>query len=159
MLLREAIPIGPRTTAADLHDALAAMGARLILRALAEDPPAVPQPGSGATYAPKLSKEDARLDWSQDAAALDRRVRGLNPWPGTVFEHAGTPIRLLAAEPAEGVAGGGAAPGTVLDGAPTVACGAGTALCLLRLQRPGRAPLPAPEFLRGFALPPGTALK
>jgi methionyl-tRNA formyltransferase len=157
-LLREATPVGPRTTAAELHDTLAAIGARLILRALAEDPPAVPQPESGATYAPKLSKEDARLDWSLDAAALDRRVRALNPWPGTVFEHAGTPIRLLAAEPAEGVAGAGAAPGTVLDAAPTVACGAGTALRLLRLQRPGRAPLPAEEFLRGFALPPGTVL-
>ena len=93
MLLREAVPIGPRATAQELHDQLAELGARLVLRALAEDPPPVPQPTEGATYAPKLSKEDGRLDWAQDAVALDRRVRALNPWPGTFFEHAGTPIR------------------------------------------------------------------
>ena len=74
-------------TAAALHDALAAIGARLILRALAEDPPPVPQPEEGATYAPKLTREDGRIDWTRDAAALDRRVRALNPWPGT-FSHA-----------------------------------------------------------------------
>ncbi|MBX6374494.1 MAG: methionyl-tRNA formyltransferase [Acetobacteraceae bacterium] len=159
MLLREAVPIGPRATAQELHDQLAELGARLVLRALAEDPPPVPQPAEGATYAPKLSKEDGRLDWAQDAAALDRRVRALNPWPGTFFEHAGTPIRVLAAEPAEGEAG--ALPGTVLDGGGEVlrvACGGGTALRLTRLQRPGRAPLPAAEFLRGYALAPGTVL-
>ncbi|GGG17437.1 methionyl-tRNA formyltransferase [Caldovatus sediminis] len=158
MLLREAVPIGPRTTAQELHDRLAELGARLVLRALAEDPPPVPQPEEGVTYAPKLTKADGRLDWTQDAAALDRRVRALNPWPGTFFEHAGTTIRVLAAEPTEGEAG--APPGTVLgDGAPLrIACGGGTALRLTRLQRPGRAPLATAEFLRGYPLPPGTAL-
>ncbi len=152
MLLAEATPIGPRTTTPELHDTLAAIGASLILRALAESPPAVPQPG-GATYAPKIAKEDGRLDWSRPAAELDRRVRALTPWPGTFFHHSGEAIRVLAAEPAEGAG----PPGTVLDDAPTVACGGG-ALRLRRLQRPGRAPLAADAFLRGFPLPPGTIL-
>jgi methionyl-tRNA formyltransferase len=153
MLLRDSMPIGPRMLMPELHDALAAMGARLILRALAEAPTPVPQPETGATYAPKLTKADARLDWTLPAVVLDRRVRALNPWPGTVFQHAGEAIRVLAAEP---VAGQGA-PGTVLDAAPTIACGEG-ALRLTRLQRPGRGPLPAAEVLRGFPLPPGSVL-
>jgi methionyl-tRNA formyltransferase len=105
------------------------------------------------TYAPNLTKADGRLDWRQGAAVLDRRVRALNPWPGTFFETGGEVIRVLAAEPAPG----GGAPGTVLDGEATIACGQG-ALRLTRLQRPGRGPLPAADFLRGFPLPPGTAL-
>ncbi|WP_135466809.1 methionyl-tRNA formyltransferase [Crenalkalicoccus roseus] len=153
MLLKAAVPIGPRSTTPELHDALAALGARLILEALETDPPATPQPAEGATYAPKLGKEDGRLDWRQDAAALDRRVRALNPWPGTFFDHAGERIRVLEAEPVPGAG----RPGEVLDGAATIACGGG-ALRLLRLQRPGRAPLPAAAFLRGFPLPPGTLL-
>jgi methionyl-tRNA formyltransferase len=153
MLLRGAVPIGPRATTPEVHDALAALGAALILRALAEDPPAVPQPEHGVTYAPKIAKEDGRLDWAQPADALDRRIRALTPWPGCFFRHGAETIRVLAAEPAEG----GGPPGTVLDGAATVACGAG-ALRLLRLQRAGRAALPAGEFLRGHALPPGSLL-
>ncbi|TCZ59871.1 methionyl-tRNA formyltransferase [Roseicella aquatilis] len=153
MLLKDGAPIGPRTTTPELHDALAGIGADLILRALAENPAPELQPEAGVTYAPKLSKEDGRLDWSQDAAALDRRVRALNPWPGTFFLHGAEPIRVLAAEPAPGAG----APGTVLDEAATVACGSG-ALRLLRLQRPGRGPLPAADFLRGFPLPRGTVL-
>ncbi len=153
MLLREAIPIGPRATTPEVHDALAALGGPLILRALAEDPPAIPQPEAGVTYAPKIAKEDGRLDWQADAAALDRRIRALTPWPGCFFQHGAEVIRVLAAEPAAGAG----VPGTVLDGAPTIACGTG-ALRLTRLQRAGRAPLPAAEFLRGYALPPGSRL-
>jgi methionyl-tRNA formyltransferase len=153
MLLRQAIPIGPRATTPEIHDALASLGAGMILRALAEAPPAVPQPEAGVTYAPKIAKEDGRLDWRQDAAALDRRIRALTPWPGCFFAHGAETIRVLAAEPAEG----GGPPGTVLDGAPTIACGNG-ALRLLRLQRAGRAPMAAADLLRGYALPPGTVL-
>ena len=153
MLLKGATPIGPQTTTAELHNALAAIGARLVLQALDQDPPAIPQPAEGATYAPKLTKQDARLDWTRDAASLERRVRALNPWPGTVFTHASESIRVLAAEPAEGAG----PPGQVLDHAATIACGQG-ALRLLRLQRPGRGPLPAADFLRGFPLAPGTLL-
>ena len=155
MLLREATPIGPRDTTAILHDRLAEIGARLVLRALAENPSPVPQPEAGMTYAPKLTKADSRLDWREDAAALDRRVRAMTPWPGTQFEAGGDAIRVLAAEPA-GTAD--APPGTVLDTLPRIACGGGTALRLLRLQRPGRAPMEADAFLRGYALPPGTVL-
>ena len=153
MLLKGATPIGPRTTLPELHDALAGIGAALILQALAAPPVPVPHPEAGVTYAAKLTKADGLLDWRQDAAALDRRVRALNPWPGTAFAHGGEQVRVLAAEPVPG----GGAPGTVLDGAATIACGSG-ALRLLRLQRPGRAPLPAVDVLRGFSLPAGTVL-
>ncbi len=152
MLLRGTTPIGPRTTTPELHDALAEMGGALVLRALAEQPPATPQPAEGVTYAPKLSKADGALEWTRDAASLDRQVRALNPWPGTYFQAGGETLRLLQAEPAEG----SGPPGTVL--APgLVACGPGEgggALRLLRLQRPGRGPMPAAELLRGYALPP-----
>jgi methionyl-tRNA formyltransferase len=153
MLLREATPIGPRTTAAELHDTLAAIGARLALRALDEQPLAVPQPADGATYAAKLARDDGRLDWTLSAAVLDRRVRALNPWPGTFTDLAGAPLKVLDAEPAEGAG----TPGEVLDDRLTVACGAG-ALRLLRVQRPGRAALPADAFLRGQKVPPGSRL-
>jgi methionyl-tRNA formyltransferase len=153
MLLAEAVPIAPDATVGALHDTLADLGARLILRALTENAAAVPQPADGVTYAPKLTKADGRLDWAQPAAALDRRVRALNPWPGTFFDHAGEQVRVLAAraEPGSG------APGTVLDDAALVATGAG-ALRLLRLQRPGRAAQDADAFLRGFPLPRGAVL-
>lgn len=153
MLLKGSVAIGPRMTATELHDSLAPLGAALILRALAEDPAPVAQPEDGATYAPKLAKEDGRIDWRQDAAVLDRRVRALTPWPGCFFAHGQETLRLLAAEPAEG----SGPPGVVLDAAPTIACGQG-ALRLTRLQRAGRAPMAAAEFLRGYALAPGEVL-
>jgi methionyl-tRNA formyltransferase len=157
VLLARSVPIWPRTATPELHDALADLGAGMILEALATDPPARPQGEEGATFAPKLSKADGKLDWTRDAAFLDRQVRAFEPWPGTFFEHEGAAIRVLEAETAPD--GAGAAPGTVLDGSPTIACGGdGGALRLLRLQRPGRAPMGAGEFLRGYALPPGTVL-
>ena len=155
MLLRKAVPIGPTTTTPELHDALAALGGPLVLRALAEDPAPQPQPEDGVTYAPKLGKEDGRLDWTQDAAALARRVRALNPWPGTFFRHDDDVVRLLEAEADENAPA--APPGTVLDGAPRVACGRG-ALRLVRLQRAGRGGMAADAFLRGYPLPAGTLL-
>jgi methionyl-tRNA formyltransferase len=153
MLLAQAVPIAPDATVGALHDTLAELGAQMILRALAENPPAIPQPDDGVTYAPKLTKADGRLDWAQPAAALDRRVRALNPWPGTYFDHAGEQLRVLAAREEPGAG----APGTLLDDAALVATGAG-ALRLLRLQRPGRAPQDADAFLRGFPLPRGAVL-
>jgi len=153
MLLRGSVPIGPRATTPELHDALAAIGGPLVLRALAERPAAVPQPEDGITYAPKLGKEDGRLNWAESAVALDRRVRALNPWPGTYFRHGEDTLRVLEAEPAAGQG----APGTVLDDAALVACGEG-ALRLLKLQRAGRAAMPAESFLRGYALAPGDVL-
>jgi methionyl-tRNA formyltransferase len=153
MLLREAVPIGPGTTATDLHDALAALGARLILRALAENPAPVPQPDAGATYAPKLTREDGRIDWAQPAEDLLRRVRALNPWPGTFSTLDGTMLKVLAAEPAAGAG----PPGTVLDEQLTVACGGG-AIRLLRVQRAGRTTMDAAVFLRGYPMRAGTRL-
>ncbi|TPG58662.1 methionyl-tRNA formyltransferase [Roseomonas nepalensis] len=156
MLLREATPVGPRETAAGVHDRLSEMGARLVLRALAERPPETPQPAEGATYAPKLGKEDGRLDWAEPAAALDRRVRAMTPWPGAFTALGGEVLRVLSAEPAEGLAG--RAPGTVLDEGLLVACGGGTALRLTRVQKAGRAAMEAGAFLRGHAVPAGTVL-
>lgn len=152
MLLREAVPIGPRTTAPALFEMLASLGAALVLRALAENPQAVPQPAEGATHAAKLSRDDGRLDFTRDAAALDRQVRAMMPWPGTFATFGGEVLKVIEAEPVElqaGDARGGAA-GQVLDSGFTVACGSG-ALRLLRVQRPGRPAVAGDAFLRGVA--------
>ena len=154
MLLAGNVPIGPRGTAALLHDQLAELGARLIVRALAERPRPRPQPASGASYAPKLSRADGKLNWTGTAAELDRLVRALNPWPGTWCQMGDEVLKVLEAEPATGTAN--VAPGTVLHGLE-VACGEG-ALRLLRVQRPGRAPMAADAFLRGTPVPAGTML-
>jgi methionyl-tRNA formyltransferase len=153
ILLREAVPITDLTSAAMLHDRLAEIGARLIPRALAESPPPRPQPDTGATYAPKLSRDDGRIDWSRDAETILRQVRALNPWPGTFTTLASETLKVLQAGRAEG----SGEPGTVLDGELTVACGIG-AVRLLTVQRPGRAAMDAAAFLRGHKLPPGTRL-
>jgi methionyl-tRNA formyltransferase len=159
MLMQARVPIGPETTAAELHEALAALGARLVVQALAglADGSLVPapQPAEGVTYAPKLDRAEGRLDWRQDAALLDRQVRALNPWPGVWLERAGEAIKVLAAIPEAGVPG--AAPGTVLDERALIACGRG-ALRLRRLQRTGRQPMDSEAFLRGYALAAGTRL-
>jgi len=153
MLLSEAVPITPRTTADDLHDVLARIGAALILRALDERPAPVPQPAEGATYVAKLTREDGRIDWTLGSDELDRRIRALNPWPGTATVLDGQPLKILAAVPAEGAG----APGTVLDAHLTIACGSG-ALRAERVQRPGRAAMAVEAFLHGHHVPPGTVL-
>ncbi|OYV40038.1 MAG: methionyl-tRNA formyltransferase [Acidocella sp. 20-61-6] len=149
MLLKEATPIGRRDTAADLHDRLAEIGARLILRALDEDPASEPQDAVGATYAKKLSREDARLDFRLPAAQLERQIRAYTPWPGALALLGDTVLKFLAAEiaPGEGV------PGEILDDRLTIACGEG-ALRPTRLQRAGKAAMDTKDFLRGFTLPP-----
>ncbi len=152
-LLQGRVPIGPRTTAAELHDTLAVLGADLILQTLEAPLTAVPQPMEGASYAAKLTRDSGRLDWAQPAAQLDRQVRGLTPWPGTWAMLGTEVLKVLNAEPALGTG----VPGAVLDAGLLVACGEG-ALRLLRVQRPGRAPMDADALLRGFAIPPGTRL-
>jgi methionyl-tRNA formyltransferase len=132
---------------------LAALGADLVLQALQTPGDPVPQPSEGATYAAKLTRDSGRLDWTQPAAQLDRQVRGLTPWPGTWAMLGTEVLKVLRAEPAPG----SGPPGTVLDEGLLVACGEG-ALRLLRVQRPGRAPMDAEALLRGFAVPPGTRL-
>ncbi len=131
MLLRQAVPITEKTTSAMLHDVLARIGASLVLRALAEDPPAVPQP-DGATYAPKLSRADGRIDWTRPAEEIARRIRAFDPWPGTFTTLGGAVLKVLAAR----VEPGTGPPGMTLEGL-LVACGAG-ALRLLR-RAVGRA--------------------
>ncbi len=159
MLLAERVPIGPATTGASLHDVLAELGARLILPALdglaAGTLTPTAQPDEGVTYAHKLTRDDGRLEWDRDAAALDRQVRALDPWPGCWFSYRGEILKVLAAAPIADVSG--PTPGTVLDDRLTVACGTG-ALRLTRLQRPGRGPADAAAFLRGYPLPAGTLL-
>jgi methionyl-tRNA formyltransferase len=161
VLLREAVPIGPAATCDELHDRLAALGARMIVAALTgiEAGTLVPeaQPATGATYAAKLAREEGRLDWREGAAALERRVRAFSPWPGAWFEHGGIRIKVLGAEVVTDAPGGAGEPGTVLDDRLTVRCGDG-ALRLARVQREGRQPQDAAEFLRGFAIPKGTCL-
>jgi len=157
MLLAGETEIGPETTAQELHDALSDLGGRLIVEALdkaaAGTLEATPQPGEGATYAAKLEKSEGRIDWSRDSAELNRQVRALNPWPGVWFEYGGENIKVQCADLADGAG----RPGEVLDERLLVACGEG-ALRLTRLQRPGKGPLAAEEFLRGFHLAPGTLL-
>ncbi|TVR99967.1 MAG: methionyl-tRNA formyltransferase [Rhodospirillales bacterium] len=162
ILMQEAVPITATTTAAELHDTLAALGARMMIEALqavaAGRLSPRPQPAAGATYAAKLQRDEGRLDWSRPAQDLERAVRALNPWPGTWFEHGGERVRVLAATLATlDREAGSVPPGTVIDDRLTVACGAGGLRCL-RLQRPGRAPLETEAFLRGYPLPPGSRL-
>lgn len=153
MLLRGSVPITAETTAPLLHDALAEMGAALVLRALAESPVPVTQAAEGVTYAAKLSREDGVLNWTQPVATLDRQVRALNPWPGTFTAWNGTVLKVLAASLAEG----NGPPGTVLDDRLAIATGDG-ALRITRLQIPGRAAMTAEAFLNGRAIAPGTRL-
>jgi methionyl-tRNA formyltransferase len=155
VLLREATLIGPEETTGQLHDRLSAMGARLIVDALARLDDLVPavQPEAGVTYAAKIDKAEAAVDWTRPAPEVDRLIRGLSPFPGAWIEHDGQRIKLLASR----LATGQGAPGTVLDDALTVACGR-DAVQLLRLQRAGRGAQDAAEFLRGQPLPKGTRL-
>jgi methionyl-tRNA formyltransferase len=159
ILMQQPLSIGPAATSVGLTDALAQLGGELIVAALDRLAQGTlmphPQPLEGVTYAQKVDREEGRLDWRCPALDLERKVRALDPWPGAFFEHDGTSIRVLAASvlPDES----GDPPGAVLDGHLAIACGSGV-LRPLRLQRPGRAPLGAAEFLRGYPILPGTIL-
>ncbi len=159
ILLQQAIPIAPEATADALTGQLAALGAGLIVDALADAAAGTlhprPQRADGITYAAKLRRDEAPLDWRRPAAALERQVRAFDPWPGAFFSHAGERIRVLAADAVP--ASAPAAPGTVLDESLSIRCGDG-ALRPLRLQRPGRTAQDAAAFLRGFSIPVGTVL-
>jgi methionyl-tRNA formyltransferase len=160
ILSSKAVPITPETTAEGLHDVLADIGARLAVDTLsgleAGTVAARPQPGEGASYAKKLTRNDGSLDWSRGADELDRQIRALNPWPGTWFERDGERIRVLAAQCVGDSSG--EPPGTVVDSHATIACGTGS-LRLVRLQRPGKAAMDAEAFLRGYSLTSGTVLE
>ena len=155
VLLRAAVPIGADETTGALHDRLSALGAALIAEALArlDDLQPEPQPEAGVTYAAKIDKAEARVDWTRPAVDLDRLIRGLSPFPGAWTEIAGERVKLLGST----LAGGAGRPGEVLDEALAVACGGG-ALRITRLQRASKAAQDAGEFLRGRPVAPGTRL-
>lgn len=149
VLSREAVEIGTEETTAELHDRLSALGARLIVEVLERLPlPAVPQPAEGVTYATKIDKAEARVDWTRPAVEVDRLIRGLSPFPGAWVEVNGERVKLLRSRLADGQG----VPGQVLGGF-TVACGTG-AVEVLEAQREGKRPMAASEVLRGLILPP-----
>ncbi|WP_410219449.1 methionyl-tRNA formyltransferase [Paracoccus sp. (in: a-proteobacteria)] len=142
-------PIGPAETTADLHDRLSAMGATLIVDVLERLPvPARLQPDEGVTYAAKIDKAEARIDWTRPAAEIDRQIRGLSPFPGAWCEIAGERVKLLRST----LAAGKGHPGEVLPGF-VIACGEG-AIRILEAQRAGKRPMTAEELTRGWEMPP-----
>jgi len=149
VLACEATAIGAGETSAGLHARLSQIGARLIVAALERpgDLVPVPQPAEGVTYAAKIDKAEARIDWARPAVEIDRQIRALSPFPGAWCEVAGERVKLLRARPVPGQG----LPGAVLAGF-TVACGEG-ALEVLEAQREGKRPMPAAEILRGLSLP------
>ena len=157
MLMSESVTIGPKTNAGELHDALAETGARMIVQALdrleAGKLEETPQPDEGVTYAAKIDKAETRIDWSQPAAEVDRRICGFAPFPGAWFELEGERVRALAGT----IVNGHGEPGEVLDDELTVACSE-CAIRLDKVQRAGKAAMETPAFLRGHAVPKGTLL-
>jgi methionyl-tRNA formyltransferase len=159
--MAERLPIGADMTAGELHDALAPLGADLMVRALGAlergTLQLTPQPAEGVTYAAKIDKGETRIDWSRPWKAVHDHCRGLSPFPGAWFElpGPGQPARIKVLRTMRGE--GCAAPGTVLDDNLTIACGEG-AVRLLEIQRAGKQPMKASEFLRGTPVVPGTLL-
>jgi methionyl-tRNA formyltransferase len=163
VLLAEHVLIAPTATSGSLHDELSHIGASLMVRALAAlergSLHATPQPDEGVTYAKKIGKEEARIDWSRPASELDCHIRGLTPFPGAFFEVTrdglATRVKILRASPT----GGQGAAGEILslDGGITIACGDG-ALKITDLQRAGKGPMRADDFLRGFPFVKGERL-
>jgi methionyl-tRNA formyltransferase len=145
------------TTAGELTDELAALGARLMVEVLAdlEAHPPVPQPEEGVTYAAKIDKAEAHIDWTRSALEIERIVRGLNPAPGAWFEVKGERVKLLAAEVLPFSFPG--SEGMTVDDGLTIACGDGAIRPTL-VQRAGRGTTGADELLRGFPIASGTAL-
>jgi len=144
-------------TAGELHDALSRLGADLMTRALAAlargSLTLTPQPEQGVTYAEKISKEETRIDWSRPWKQVHDHIRGLSPFPGAWCEIGGARVKVLRSTKGEG----SGAHGAVLDNKLTVACGEG-AVRPIQVQRAGRQPMAAEEFLRGTKVAPGTRL-
>ena len=148
VLARETTPIGAEDTTADLHDRLSDMGARMICDVLNKLPlSAEPQLDQGVTYATKIDKAEARIDWTQSATTIDRQIRGLSPFPGAWCNVAGERVKILRSRLAQGQGH----PGQVLQGL-TIACGFG-AVDVTLAQREGKRPMHPADFLNGFILP------
>jgi methionyl-tRNA formyltransferase len=152
VLLREATIISATETTGQLHDRLSEIGAGLIVQALAELGSLVPvtQPDDGVTYAAKIDKAEAHVDWARPAVEVDRLIRGLSPFPGAWTDMIGQRVKLLASICAQGQG----APGETLDDTLTVACGTG-AVKMLRLQRAGKGAQDSETFLRGWPVAKG----
>ncbi|TAJ22493.1 MAG: methionyl-tRNA formyltransferase [Rugosibacter sp.] len=154
MLLTESLKIGAGETAGELHDRLAALGARLIVIALAQRNALKPvaQPTSGVTYAAKIRKAEAQLDWNEPADLLARKIRAFNPFPGATLTLAGEPVKVWRAEP---ITGSGS-PGQILaaDADGIIIAISHGALRLTELQKPGGRRVTSAEFLRGKPLAP-----
>ena len=157
MAFAERVPIRADATAGDVHDEVARIGASSMVRALAAAErgtlSVTPQPEDGVTYAAKISKSETRIDWAQPASAVHNHIRGLSPFPGAWFEHEGVRVKVLRSTMAQA----SGAPGTVLDDSLTIACSE-RAVRLLQVQRAGKQPMSAQEFLRGARIAPGTRL-
>jgi methionyl-tRNA formyltransferase len=159
--LEARVPIGPDTTAGELHDELAVLGAGLMVRALraleTNELSFTPQSTEGATYARKITNDEARIDWRRPARAIHDQVRGLSPFPGAFFEadfgRGLERVKVLRTA----LADGSGAPGTLLGRDGTIGCGEG-ALRLIQVQRSGKAPIAAEDFWRGTRLEPGAVL-
>ena len=155
------IAIAPDMTAGELHELMAKRGAALMVRTLSQlerhELACTPQSADGASYAPKIGREETRLDFLQPAEVVHNRVRGLSPFPGAWLEivHQGRRERVKVLRTALTVGAG--PPGMAIDDALTIACGAG-AVRVVSLQRSGRRAMTAAEFLRGLPLPAGTRL-
>ena len=147
VMLRQAVPILSDTTTGDLHGHLATLGATLITEVLETLPPAIPQSADGVTYASKIDKAEARVDWTKTAVEVDRQIRGLSPFPGAWCYVSGERVKLLRSRPSAKQG----QPGQVLYGF-TVACGQG-AVDIVLAQREGKRQMPTDELLRGWQLP------
>jgi methionyl-tRNA formyltransferase len=149
VLLRQVTQIGVDETTQDVHDRLSVMGAGLVLQALAGLGTLVPepQPADGVTYAHKIDKAEARVDWSQTAVQVDRLIRGLSPFPGAWCDMNGERVKLLRSVVIDGTG----TPGQVLGGL-TIACGDG-AVAVTLAQREGKRAMAPDDFLRGFVMP------
>jgi methionyl-tRNA formyltransferase len=158
IILEEVFALPEDITLPELHDKCSKLGAELLIKVLdnIDSLPRTRQAEEGVTYAHKISKEEAKIDWSQSAFTIDCKIRGLNPWPGTYFTYKGEQIKILKAKyediPHEHTSG------TVLSNDLKVACGQGV-LTLLELQRPGKKTLKTQEFLLGFPIKAGEMLE
>ena len=146
MLLKEEVAIGDGMTTRELHDVLSTLGAKLLIQTLKEQPRAITQPQEGVTYAHKITKAEAQVDWNLDAVILERRVRAFNPWPLMQFNFKGVDLKILKAHVVENQGN----PGDLLDKDFTVACGS-KALRLGIVQPAGKKPMGGADFLRGYA--------
>ena len=157
IILQQKFSLEPRITLPVLHDKCAKMGADLLIEALnnIDNLPKTKQDADGVTYAPKIKKEEGKINWSDSAYKIDCKIRGMNPWPGVFFTYKGKNIKILEAEYS------GENPslpyGTVINSSLMIACGKGS-LIIKKLQLEGKKPLDTQEFLLGVKIPPGTVL-